>query len=123
MNYLAVLEKIESGQLNVPQAIKEIERGTKLKKQSACKIKLLVTHRGKKILLPAVSLKFVTPFLKLCAPFITFEQGESTNPLTKEEKSQILRHLKEIVELMADYPPIEVFRLQSEEIQVRIITQ
>lgn len=122
MPYLSVLEKIESGQLTVSQGIKEIERIQKIKVRNARKIKLLIKRQDKNIPIPAVSLKLVKPFFKICAPFITFDEKSLGNEFNKEEMNQLLRRLEMVVQLMADHPPVEILKLKSGDTTIRVIT-
>lgn len=122
MPYLSVLEKIESGQLTVSQGIKEIERIQKIKVRNARKIKLLIKRQDKNIPIPAVSLKLVKPFFKICAPFITFDVKNLDHELSKKEFNQLLRRLEVVVQLMADHPPVEILKLKSGDTTIRVIT-
>lgn len=122
MPYLSVLEKIESGQLTVSQGIKEIERIQKIKVRNARKIKLLIKRQDKNIPIPAVSLKLVKPFFKICAPFITFDEKNLDHELSKKEFNQLLRRLEVVVQLMADHPPVEILKLKSGDTTISVIT-
>lgn len=124
MSYLLILDKVEEGRLTVKQAIKEIEKESKhQQKQRAKKIKLCIVDNGKKIFIPGVSFGFIKVFLKLCAPFIKFDQEDIDGKFDKGEIENILVNLEEVLKMMKEYPPLELINVRSKDVVVKIITK
>lgn len=123
MSYQSILEQIEEGKLTVPQAIKKIEKYSKQQQKfRAKKMKLLIIDDGKQLYLPEVSFGMINYFLKLCAPFIKMSQDEKQK-FTKEDIRIILTHLEELLQLMKDYPPIDLIDIQSDKTIIKIMTK
>ena len=124
MSYLSILEEVEKRYLSVAKAIKEIEKESKRQqKQQVKKLKLYFMDGKRKRSLPGVSFGFVKHFLKLCASFIQLDLEEGQAQYSKEELDTILMHLEEVLQMMKEYPPLEVISIQAKDKKIQIMTR
>lgn len=124
MSYLSILEEVEKGHLNVAKAIKEIEKESKRQqKQQVKKLKLYFMDGKKKRSLPGVSFGFVKHFFKLCASFIQLDVEEGQAQYSKEDLDTILMNLEEVLQMMKEYPPLEVISIQAKDKKIQIMTR
>ncbi|WP_235070878.1 hypothetical protein [Turicibacter sp. TJ11] len=124
MSYLSILEEVEKRHLSVAKAIKEIEKESKRQqKQQVKKLKLYFMDGKRKRSLPGVSFGFVKHFFKLCASFIQLDVEEGQAQYSKEELDTILMHLEEVLQMMKEYPPLEVISIQAKDKKIQIMTR
>ena len=124
MSYLSILEEVEKRYLSVAKAIKEIEKESKRQqKQQVKKLKLYFMDGKRKRSLPGVSFGFVKHFLKLCASFIQLDLEEGQAQYSKEELDTILMNLEEVLQMMKEYPPLEVISIQAKDKKIQIMTR
>lgn len=124
MSYLELLEQIEDNKMSVSEVISEIERDTQHQmKNRAKKLKINIKDEGKKILLPAIRFGMIKGVLKVCPPFVRWIMKYMSPKSSIESVNLVIHGMSDALDLMKEYPPIDLISVISKENEIVIYTK